>query len=394
MKKLLNLENFIFITVVSLPLYLVRLVIFGVPTNLFELMMMFAVLASLNRSVSSKIELRDYRKYFIPIVLIIFGLLISTLYNGAYRVGFGIIKSWFIVPIIFSWVAVQVVVKKDLLKAIYFSALGVASVAVVYFFLGIVTFDGRLQAIFNSPNYLAMFLVPAIVIGVAKFIENKKFYTISLLIMLIGLYLTFSYAAWLALLVSLAILFLKKEVETRQCLVSTEISKKLFWAALVCLLIVFLQVGSDKMQSLIHADSRSSLASRVMIWRSAGKMIVGNLIVGIGPGNFQNKYLEYQQYFPPYLEWAVPEPHNIFLAFWLQAGLLGLVGFGWLLVLWFRDLFRSKNEAVVICIAIMIGILIHGLLDTTYFKNDLAVIFWLVFFLAESCNCNKKSPRT
>ena len=27
---------------------------------------------------------------------------------------------------------------------------------------------------------------------------------------------------------------------------------------------------------------------------------------------------EYQKHFPPYLEWAVPQPHNLYLAFWLQ----------------------------------------------------------------------------
>jgi len=63
-------------------------------------------------------------------------------------------------------------------------------------------------------------------------------------------------------------------------------------------------MGSDKMQNLMHMDSRSSLASRVMIWHSAGKIIVDNPIMGIGPGNFQNKYLEYQKmikrFLPPF----------------------------------------------------------------------------------------------
>ncbi|MDO8240573.1 MAG: O-antigen ligase family protein [Candidatus Moranbacteria bacterium] len=384
MKKLFNLENFIFITIIFLPLYLVKVVILGVPSNLFELIVVFAILAFAMASVGSKIELQDYKKYFIPIVLIISGLLISTIYNDAYRVGFGIIKSWFVVPIIFAFVAVKTLgkaKKETVLNVIYLSALGVACVSLAYFFLGLVTFDGRLQAFFNSPNYLAMFLTPAIVIGVAKLAENKKLYGTSLLIMLISLYLTFSYAAWLALFSSLVILFLKKEVETRHGLVSTKISKKLFWVAFFGLSIIFLQIGSDKMQNLTHVDSRSSLASRAMIWRSAGKMIADNPIVGIGPGNFQNKYLAYQQYFPPYLEWAVPQPHNIFLAFWLQAGILGLVGFIYLMSVWFIDVFRKKDDVSIVCMAIMTGIIIHGLFDTTYFKNDLAVIFWLIFFL-------------
>lgn len=387
MKKLFKLENFIFITIISLPLYLVKLVIFGVPSNLFELMAIFAILVFSMASVGSKIELQDYKKYFIPIVLIISGLLISTLCNGAYRVGFGIIKSWFVIPISFAFMAVAVLSKskeKSILNAIYFSAAGVASIALVYFFLGKLTFDGRLQVFFNSPNYLAMFLVPAVVIGAAKFRENKKFYSISLLILSAALYLTFSYAAWLGLAIALLGLFFKKE--------EFKISKWSIGLMMVAILVIFLQFGTSKMNSLLQFNDRSSMSSRLMIWRSAGKMIADNLIVGIGPGNFQAKYLEYQLYYPPYLEWAVPQPHNIFLAFWLQAGILGLIGFVWMMFVWFRDIFRKKDDASIICMAIMAGIIIHGLFDTTYFKNDLAVIFWLIIFLGTK-NRSEKSER-
>ena len=78
-----------------------------------------------------------------------------------------------------------------------------------------------------------------------------------------------------------------------------------------------------------------------MIWKSAGLMIKNNPLFGIGPGNFQEKYMEYQKYFPPYLEWAVPQPHNIFLAFWLESGLIGLAGFI-LLLLYFFAIIKER----------------------------------------------------
>jgi O-antigen ligase len=110
--------------------------------------------------------------------------------------------------------------------------------------------------------------------------------------------------------------------------------------------------------------------------------------LGIGPGMFQDYYLKYQSHFPvSYLEWAVPEPHNLFLAFWLETGLLGLAGFIWLLAIFFKKLFllfKKSNYFATILIMLMGYILIHGLADTTYFKNDLSVVFWLAVALGIS----------
>jgi O-antigen ligase len=119
-----------------------------------------------------------------------------------------------------------------------------------------------------------------------------------------------------------------------------------------------------------------------MIWQSAGKILEDNPTWGIGPGNFQEKYLEYQKYYPPYLEWAVPHPHNLYLAFYLYSGILGLAAFLLSIFFWLKKIMAQKKEAtVLVALGIIAYFLLHGMVDTTYFKNDLAVIFWLAFFL-------------
>jgi len=376
MKKLVNLKNFIYLSLVATPLYMVRFSVFGIPENVFELMTIVSIALFFIETRSSRIELGEYRRYFVPIGLIIGGLIISTITNGSYAVGFGIIKSWFIVPMVFAFISAALLKSENSLKTIYISAFLVACASLVYLFLGKLTYDGRLQGFYNSPNYLAMFLTPPIIIGLSMFSENKKYYIVSLASMAVALYFTFSYAAWIAVAIALIMtLFLRKKKWLTQ--------GKMLVAMLVILIAVFLQGGTTKMNSLLHKEGRSSLASRIMIWSAAGKIITDNPVIGIGPGNFQNKYLEYQKYFPPYLEWAVPEPHNLVLAFWLQAGMLGLAGFVSLLFLWFRDL-RNKKERniLIICASAMVCIIAQGLFDTTYFKNDLAVVFWLIFFAA------------
>ncbi|MCK4592425.1 O-antigen ligase family protein, partial [Candidatus Parcubacteria bacterium] len=141
----------------------------------------------------------------------------------------------------------------------------------------------------------------------------------------------------------------------------------------------FIFITSNKFDQIINSSSRSSFHSRLMIWNSTGEIIKDNPLFGIGPGTFQETYLSYAEKFDePYLEWAVPQPHNVFLAFYLQTGLIGFVGFV-LILIWF---FNRRNRAMPcfynIINALMIYILIHGLVDTTYWKNDLALMFWLI----------------
>jgi len=161
---------------------------------------------------------------------------------------------------------------------------------------------------------------------------------------------------------------------------------------MIIILIILAGIADfGKFENIKNLGNRSSLASREIIWKSAGLMIQKNPVFGIGPGNFQNKYLEYQKYFPPYPEWAVPQPHNLFLAFWLEAGIVGFAGFILLLAQFFRDNKKAiENNRLygTLCLVIMLYFLIHGLVDTTYWRNDLSTMFWVIiavnFYLAGS----------
>lgn len=374
MKKIFNLKNLAYFSILAMPLYLLKVSFLGVPTNVFEILMLLTIILFLKGAVASKNKFSGQKEHLVPIVMLIGGLLLSTLYSESYSVGLGIIKSWFIIPIVFAWVCAQVLNRKEILQAIYLSVFLAACVAAIYFFLGRITFDGRLQAFYNSPNYLAMYLAPAIIIGIFLWKENVKFYCASLLIIIFAFYLTQSYAAWLAVAVSILFLMIIKK-ETLNW-------RKMAMVFLIAGTFLFLQNGTDKLNNLISFTERSSASSRMMIWSSAWKIGWDNSVIGIGAGNFQVKYLEYQKYFPPYLEWAVPQPHNLFLAVWLQAGLLGLIGFVWLIFLLGKSFWQNKNPSKedYICLGIILYILLHGLVDTTYFKNDLSAVFWLVFF--------------
>jgi len=380
-KSVISLENFVGMILAFLPLYLVKFVFWGMPLNFLEILIGSAfiwwLLEQRFNNPEWRIFFKNNKTLFVLMGFVLLGLVFSAFFSGNLKAGLGIIKGWFIFPLVIALISADIFREKKIkaLKFFYGGATGVAFLAMLSYFFGQITYDGRLQGIFNSPNYLAMYLAPAVIIGMVLFKENRRRHALSLAIILLTIYLTHSFATWIAMgIVLLGFFWLNKKSEQ---------NKKLFLGFLILAgLVILLQIKTDKFNDLLSLDVRSSLSSRIMIWESAGKMIADSPVWGIGPGNFQEKYLDYQKYFPPYLEWAVPHPHNLYLAFYLYSGILGLAAFLGLIIFWLKKVILQKKETIIlITLGIISYFLLHGMLDTTYFKNDLAVIFWLAIFL-------------
>ncbi len=81
-------------------------------------------------------------------------------------------------------------------------------------------------------------------------------------------------------------------------------------------------------------------------------------------------------------------PHNIFLNFWSELGILGLIAFIWLigkyLFLTLKIFFRRHNYLALGLFGAMTTIVVHGLVDVPYFKNDLSAMFFILLALAAS----------
>ena len=99
-------------------------------------------------------------------------------------------------------------------------------------------------------------------------------------------------------------------------------------------------------------------------------------------------------------------PHNLVLNFWTELGLLGASLFIWIIIKFYNsgiktfiqnskftctrltgEIQNSKqvnNEKYIILglIGAMTVIIVHGIVDVPYFKNDLAIIFWVLLAIA------------
>ncbi len=390
------LRWFIVITILATPLYMVRFSLFGVPTNVLETLIITSLILSM--AVGGGIRAwwqtiwrdRTMRRIITAFALLLIGALLSTATGSAWRVGLGIIKGWFVLPFFFALSVYVGITRGTLSRELLFRTL-IASgalitlISIIYAALDIFTYDHRLCAFYLSPNYLAMIIAPTLPLTIAGFLcadtFQKQFFTGGTLLLLIAtLFLTRSFGGILAGSVGV-LFFLSRTASTRTLLRGTII------IIAFCIIAIALLWHTPRVQDFFSTPERSSLASRLIIWRTAWDIGTDHPFFGIGPGHFQDIYLSYQKYYKPYLEWAVPQPHNLYLAFWLQTGIIGLSGLALLFVALIKSAtknLRSTSQNPYINYAIisaLIVILFHGLIDTTYWKNDLSMIFWLLVII-------------
>lgn len=133
-------------------------------------------------------------------------------------------------------------------------------------------------------------------------------------------------------------------------------------------------------------------------WQETWQMLsAGRWLTGAGLANYQATVEPYHHegiWIKPADKKAKPTwqpleiylyPHNIFLNFWSELGLAGLIIFIWLwlkaALISLNNFWRYRHQKLAWLswglLGAWLAVAIHGLVDVPYFKNDLAVLFWL-----------------
>jgi O-antigen ligase len=333
--------------------------------------------------------------FTVSILLIILGLAIGYLRSADHLAALGQIKGWFVVPFVFGWLVYWESKRVDwrrLLAPLYWSMIVVSVWAILqkmglistlFYQTGDAGFSNYLTAgsirafgPFESPNYLAMFLVPVLfaispLYQSAKNSSAKTILVLSLLLPVLAIFFADSRAGLLALAIGLVVLA-SSQFKTLKRL-------KFF--------IIIIAVAATAIIITLTGNHAGSDHARLQIYHYAWQLLQHNWFSGIGLADFQNQVASLakaagDQGFIQYLLPYALHPQNLYLAWWLNLGLPGLVGFVMLVVVWLKKIIKHlSNYQTAAIFTAMIAILVHGLFDTTYFKNDLAAIFWLIFFL-------------
>lgn len=377
--------------ILLLPAYLIRFNFGPLPSTLLELsfgaiFLVWLLKYALVDWMEIKITAAQNKTLFVFIGLFFAASLISVLANPIPLKALGIWRAYFLEPMLLFFVLIgrqKQLRPKELIWWLGFSTLAISVLAIGQKLTGQFyppslwddQLFGRATAFFTTPNAIGLYIAPLIFFFLALKADKKDELTNSSVILLIALSLlaimfSFSQGAWVALGAG-AIIFV--------WLVGY---KKI--AAAVAIIGVVAAFALPPIRSAVLFQDQAG-QNRLTLWRYTTDYLTAsptNFFIGAGLRRF---FTEVQK---PYYNVEEMErliyPHNIFLNFWTETGLLGAMAFSGILICLFYLGYKTMKKDRLFGAAI-IGALtvfvVHGLVDVPYFKNDLAMLFWIIVAL-------------
>lgn len=242
----------------------------------------------------------------------------------------------------------------------------------------------RIYSTLENPNVLGEYilLVLPVTIGLMwkkKGIFTKIIYGGMAAVMGLALILTFSRGCWIGIIAAAGVFV-------------TFAAGKLWGLALIVLPIIPMILPQSIINRFtsIGDMSDSSTSYRVYIWMGTLLLLKDFWLSGIGPGPEA-----FNQVYPFYSYSAVvaPHSHNLFLQIWVESGIVGVLSFLILLVVFVRKLAQSSkfggkhSELSVTMIAIgaaLVGFLMQGMFDNCFYNYRVFMIFWSTLALGIS----------
>lgn len=387
-----SIRQAVLVLIILLPAYRLRLSLFGLPTNVFEMAVGVVFFIGLTQSPMRRV----WSDFFQSIpwtlkVLIAMWLLAGLIacfthlptdtYDPALYHSLGILKSWMVIPLIFAFIIGSLIYQhreyiNQVLTVLIYTGGTVGLIGLVQ-----APLLERVHSVYDVPNSLSLFLVPIVIMALWR---GSPSHTIFSLIMLAAIIATQSISAAVAVVATLLIgslLWRRK--------------KMFFLSVLLTILsfIYFVQTGRIAyiFQSLIQPSSANSLSVRQQLWSISLDLIAQHPLTGVGLGRFEpayqhqlhQRFIQYQmtgQGQAPIPEFVVRDPHNWVLSHWLNLGLIGVIAFIGIHVVTIKRacLGKSTPRLTQAILLSLLSLLVFGLTDTVYWKNDLAALQWFL----------------
>lgn len=413
-----KLDWAIYLTIVFLPIYLLRFKVWFVPMTFLEVMVLVVFLVWLVKTISQGQGTLVNRLRSVwfpwkwPALLFILAGVVAALISPDIRGGLGLWKAYIVEPVLFFIVFVNTIKTEKQIKTVIW-ALGVSAVLIGFGtlvqYIGLAPIPSpygtqhpmRATSIFPFPTAVGKYVGPLVALFLGLWLAKKRkpeqgirpdlvlwllsfnfdqyFLPGVILFGLLGLILSFSRGALIGVFAALIFVSFFSPW------------KKWLWLGIVLLVILCFIIPFTRHEIIsVFNISDTSADVHVVMWKGAIGIIKANPITGTGLASFPIVYEKYKE--ASHTEFF-PNPDQLILTLWIEMGLAGLVVFFWLVVLFFKAgihwLKRLQTTAglqttdyrlplVIGLMAAMVAILVHGFFDTPYFKNDLAVQFWVL----------------
>lgn len=409
-------EHGLFLLFLLLPTYLIRFHTGPLPTTLLELMLwiVFAIfIANAVRRSEFDVQwwslhnlLQKNRLLALGTIFFLVAATVAVFVSSDLRAAAGEWKAFYVEPVIlFLLLAAYLRDKKQitqqLILALILSGLAVSAYAIMQKLAGGWTVpeafwqSGRVTAWYGFPNGVGLFLTPLIPLALLLIktaydrviARNDSDAAISRLLRCARNDAGIVIPAFLFLICApLAVLFAKSTGGLVGIAGGIGILlllwKRTRWPALAAgvigILIVLLLPQLDNIKTELLARDRSGQIRRA-IWSETLVFLEDNTLLGAGLASYTQRIAPYHGQVNGENIEIFHHPHNLFLTMWVNLGLLGAAGFV-MLILWFYQNAQYKKESMFV-VACMTAILITGLVDSPYIKNDLSIFFWFVLAL-------------
>lgn len=379
------------ITCALVPAYVIRWHVGPVPTTVLEASILATIAVFVFEAVRGQHALQWRSPFTLPAALFLAAGAIGVVVSPEQVKGLGLYRAYVIEPIAFFFILGHVARGASRAKLVLAglaaggSVAGIANSVVVLNAVRHHTLNLALPppvVIYNTANAVALYLVPLIGIAACLFLYDRERWVRPasagfLTIALGATFLSLSRGGFLALAVMALILA-----------VINKYRLYLLPGALVIGAAMSLvpAISSRLAHEFNPSDPNNTVVSREVLWQATLRMLKDHPIFGTGLYGFRRSIQPYRG--GVYQENLI-YPHNIVLNFWTETGLLGLAAFLWLLVQALHVSWHGWTTGPVAWRAIQLGIVlamvaivVHGLVDVPYFKNDLALEFWAFLGLA------------
>ena len=373
------------------PAYTIRWHLGPLPTTVLENAIFVTIAAFVVESITQKTAPYWRTAVLAPAILFLIAGAISIAVAPDHRAALGLYRAYFIEPMAFGVVLINVITTP---KRAYFlvaglalggSVAGVANAAVVLNALRHHTYDvvnTPPVVIYNTANAVALYLVPVIALAgaIAMHWPSQRERVVAGAFVVLGsicVVLSFSRGGYLAL------------AAVAVGLALTHRRRWVFIGAGVLLaggLMLIPTLRHRVLTDLDPSNGHNTLVGRVHLWSVALQMLRDHPIFGAGLSGFATVIAPYWN--PTNID-RFTYPHNIVLNAWTETGLLGVVAFTWILITAFIYSWRGWRSAPpgwrVLHLGVLlalVAVVVHGLVDVPYWKNDLSLEFWTILSLS------------
>ncbi len=384
----LNLRAAAFFILAALPTYLIRFTIGPIPFTILEIMVVIVILVWLIRYRKQKKPVKDF---LIPIFILFIASTIAIFVPEDTVGALGIWKAYFLEPIIFFFVLYSIInTQRDANRAVLALGVGmlfVSAFAVFQKATGLAIPEPwdvtrRVTSFFPYPNAVGLYVAPLVILAFAALARSLRrihffsvyFWIITLTLAILAVIFSQTEAVWIAIPATLWIISL--------------FSAWTRWWTLplgIIAIIVILAVPAIRgpvIEKVTLNDYSGNI--RQSQWIETANFLSAHPLLGAGLSGYptaiepyhEAKHIEIFQY-----------PHNIILNTWVELGLLGLMAlaaFGVEVIRLTRRGFRNPSAPrwlLLGSLGALLVMLIHGLVDVPYLKNDLAIMTWSILAL-------------